>query len=235
MKTPLLLTAVLLLSADGESRAQGMRPWAALSAGVHSYAMGDVNDGITSLNALIAPESMGDLGPNLGFGAAVGVDLARFSVSLGYERLPATTGIDSQLGSYDYDLAANAFLGRVAYRLPVAPNFDVGLGVGGGVAVATGEFGATSISGFQPKFGGPAVQAVILGRRPEISGNGLYLEGFVQGETRVGRRLAIVPALGYRRARIEGTQRGSEGEADGTFDFSGLTARVALKLAFDVP
>jgi hypothetical protein len=237
MRTSTFLVALLLLlpAPDG-SRAEGARPWVSVSAGINSYAMDDVNDGIASLNALIAPATLDEIGTDFGFGAALGVDLARISASLGYERLPARTSVSGAYGDWDYDLAADAFLARVAYRVPVAHDIDVGLGVGAGVAIASGEFGAANQihpNAIAEKTAGSSTQAVILGPRPEISGNGLCLEGFVQGEARVGRRFAILPALGYRRAKIEGTQRGSEGEADGTFDFSGLSARVALKVAFD--
>jgi hypothetical protein len=151
---------------------------------------------------------------------------------VGYERLSAATEVEE--AGFDYDLAANAFVARVAYRVPIATRFEVGLGVGGGIAIASGDFGGSAHPEFlRTKNGGPATDGVILGSRVEISGNGPYLEGFLQGEARLARNFAIVPSIGYRRARIEGTQRGSEGEADGTFDFSGLTARLALKIALD--
>lgn len=74
---------------------------------------------------------------------------------------------------------------------------------------------------------------MILGPRVEVSGHGLVLEGFVHGDASITPRLSIAPSIGYRHAYVEANQEGGEGEAAGTFDFSGLAARVALKFALN--
>ena len=221
----------LLLVLAVEAEAQGSRPWLALSGSYNTYDMSEVNEDIREFNRLF-DLSMDDITSSFGFGAAIGVDLSpAFVAGLGYELLPATTHINAGGFAYEYDLAADVVVGRLAWRAPVGGSIQPGIGVGVGVAFVSGEIGeaaGVSFPAAEPGVG-RAGQAVILGDRVEVSGDGPYLEGYAQADARLGPRWALVPAVGYRHARIEAEQRGSEGQSNGTFDFSGLVSRVALK------
>ena len=230
------LTVLLLLSGSREALAQGARPWIAVSAAYNTYAMDEVNNGIESLNEGIAPASMDEIHSAFGYGASAGVDLSRFTASVAYERLPATSQVSTSGTDWEYDLVANTIGGRIAMRTAAIGPFRTSVGVGGGVAFVSGEFGRTDNTPFLRAADSrlPAAgQAVILGPRIDVSGNGLLLEGFVQGDASIGPRLSIAPSIGYRYASIEANEDGGEGEGVGTFDFSGLAARVALRFALD--
>jgi hypothetical protein len=228
MKTLASVVFAALLVAGPASA--GVHPWAAISGSWNTYAMDDVNRGIESLNALIAPSSLDAIESGIGFGAAAGVDVGGFSAGLAYERLPASSDVRGFMQAFAYDLPAKAFVGRVVYRIP--GRLGLGIGLGGGIVVATGEIGNAENAAFARS--GPArTTAQILGPRVQVSGHGPCLEAFVQKRFAVVDGVAVVPSVGYRRARIDGTLEGSEGKADGTFDYSGLALRVALRVGGD--
>ena len=191
----------LSLSATADASA-GPRPWLAASASFNTYAMDEVNGGIASLNAIIAPASSD---------ASVGA------------------------GGFEYDLAADIFVGRIAYRMPVAESIHFALGIGAGIALASGEFGVIPDEPFTHTRPGPghAVEAVILGPRVEVSGDAPCFEGFAQGEARLSSRLTLVPAVLYRQARIDAHVEGSEGSGVSRFDYSGFAGRLALRVGLD--
>ena len=109
--------------------------WLAASAGFNTYAMDEVNDGIASLNAIIAPASMDELDSGVGLGFAAGLDFPTFTTSLGYDHLLATSEVSLSGGGFEYDLAADIFLGRIAYRMPVAETIHFAFGIGAGIAL----------------------------------------------------------------------------------------------------
>jgi hypothetical protein len=226
MKRPLALAALLVAAPASAA----VHPWAAVSGSWNTYAMDDVNRGIESLNALIAPSALETIDSGLGYGAAAGIAVEGFSAGLAYERLPASADVRGMLQGFAYDLPANAFVGRIVYRIP--GRLGLGIGMGGGIVVATGDIGNEANAAFVRT--GPArTKAQILGPRLEVSGDGPCLEGFVQGEFAVQGGVALVPSVGYRRARIDGKLKGSSGEADETFDYSGFAVRVALHVGGD--
>jgi len=229
-----LVVLALALSAAAGASAEP-RPWLAASAAFNTYAMDEVNDGIASLNAIITPASMEELDSGVGFGFAAGLDFPTFTMSLGYDHLPASSEVRVGTGGFDYDVAADVVLGRIAYRMPVAETIHFAFGIGAGIALVNGEFGSTREEPFVRTRRGPghAAHAVILGRRVDVSGDAPCFEGFAQGEARLSDRLTLVPAVLYRQARIDARVEGSEGSGVGRFDFSGFAGRLALKVALD--
>jgi len=224
----------LSLSATADASA-GPRPWLAASASFNTYAMDEVNGGIASLNAIIAPASMDEIDSGLGLGLAAGLDFPTFTASLGYDHLPASSDASVGAGGFEYDLAADIFVGRIAYRMPVAESIHFALGIGAGIALASGEFGVIPDEPFTHTRPGPghAVEAVILGPRVEVSGDAPCFEGFAQGEARLSSRLTLVPAVLYRQARIDAHVEGSEGSGVSRFDYSGFAGRLALRVGLD--
>jgi hypothetical protein len=222
-------SALLLLLVAGSAIAQPARPWVAASASFNHYALDAIDEDVEA-SGLFAPGTLDDIHSSFGFGAAAGLDVLRWRVGVAYERLPATAETE-QLGGLEYDLAADAFLARVGFVVARAPRLDVGVGVGGGIASVSGhsETGGGTLARSAP--GADATDAVILGPRFEASGSSACFEGFVEGTAKLGARWSLAPAVGYRRAKIEGRRTGSEGAADGTFDFSGWHARLALRLS----
>jgi hypothetical protein len=120
----LLLVAVavlVLLTGSRDALAQGPRPWIAVSGSFNTYAMGEVNRGIASLNEAIAPASMDEIHSGLGFGASAGVDFSRLTLGLAYERLPATSDVATAGDDWEYDLVAHTIGGRIGVRTADRP------------------------------------------------------------------------------------------------------------------
>lgn len=218
---PVVAVALVSLLPVG-AHAEGSRPWLSFGGGFHSFSMGDVNHDISSINEVIAPLRMDELNSGFGFGGAFGLDVSpTVSLALEYERLNTSSEVGDATGSLRYDLPANVVKAQATFhsasKEPFILGFQAGLGMvssaGGITLTATG---AGSITG-------------------DISGKGPDLEGGISGQWRAASRLAIVPVVGVRYAKISSTK--VEGQliynADGSkysLNYSGLMMRVMVRL-----
>ena len=222
------LLAALLLFAAVPCAAAPLQPWIGASGSYNTYAMDEINGEIAAFNATLAPLHMDELDSGVGYGLSVGADVDRWSFSIGYDRLPASTRIDSPSGGSTYDLAGNTFLGRAAYRLPLNAKFGVSVGLGAGIASASGAIGqyVSAMSRI-----GPSTQATIYEGGAGVSGSTFCYEGFAQGDVPLGGKFSLIPSIGYRVAKIDGEMSDSVNSDAKTFDFSGMAARVGLRFA----
>ena len=211
--------------AEAESGAEAL-PWIGITGGIGTCAMGDVNDEIRELDALLIA-SFDEISKGLGFGVDAGVNLGdSWSLSGHFLRLMAGSDVSDPTGSLDYSLGANAVYATVDY-LPstgVSPRF--GIGISGGVVMAAGTIDASFVG--------------IGAESGDVSGNGPYFDvhGFV--ETPIGSVLTIVPSVGYRHAIT------SEVEMDGQpvytyggdrydVDYSGIFAHLSIRIGLSDP
>jgi len=222
------LLAVLLLFAAVPCAAAPLQPWIGASGSYNTYAMDEINDEIDAFNTTLAPLHMDNLDSGVGYGVSVGADVDRWSFSIGYDRLPASTRIDGPSGGSTYDLAANTFLGRAAYRLPFNAKFGVSVGLGAGIASASGSIGqyVTAVRKI-----GRSTQANIYEGGAGVSGSAFCYEGFAEGDVPLGGKFSLVPSIGYRVAKIDGDMSDSVTSDAKTFDFSGMAAHIGLRFA----
>ena len=223
-----LLVTACLLAAASPCLAAPLQPWIGASGSYNTYVMGDINDEIATFNETLQPLHMDEINSGIGFGLSVGADVDRWSFSIGYDRLPASTEINSPSSGATYDLAGNSFVGRAAYRLPLNAKFGVSVGLGAGIASASGNIGqyvsAMPITG-------PSTQADIFEGGAEVSGSTFCYEGFALGDVLLGGKLSLVPSIGYRVAKIDGEMKDSVTSSAKTFDFSGMAAQIGLRFA----
>jgi hypothetical protein len=222
-----LLVTACLLAAASPCLADSLQPWIGASGSYNTYAMGEINDEIAAFNETLQPLHMDEIDSGIGFGLSLGADVDRWSFSIGYDRLPASTEINGPSGGSTYDLAANAFVGRAAYRLPFNAKFGISLGLGAGIASASGNIGQYVSAAAV----GPSINADIYEGGAEVSGSTFCYEGFAVGDVPLGGKLSLVPSIGYRVAKIDGKMSDSVTSSDKTFDFSGMAAQVGLRFA----
>jgi hypothetical protein len=223
-----LRVTILALLVAAPAMAAPLQPWIGASGSYNTYAMNAINQDIADFNQTFAPLSMDEIDSGIGFGVSAGADVDRWSFSVGYDRLPASTSLEGA-GNPSYDLAANTFLGRAAYRLPLNAKFGVLVGLGAGIASASGGIGQNAGAAFARI--GPSTNAVIYESGLEASGSTFCYEGFVEGDVPLGGNFSLVPSLGYRGAKIEADFTAPEGSMTKTIDFSGMAARVGLRFA----
>ena len=200
--------------------------WVGASGSYNTYAMDDVNADIHAFNTMFAPLSMNTIDSGIGFGLSAGTDVNRWSFSIAYDRLPASSDMN---GMSLYHMAADTFLGRVACRLPLQAKFGILVGVGAGIASTSstvGDHGDPIVKI------GRSTQAVIYEGGTRVSGSAFSYEGFVEGDMPLGGKFALVPSLGYRSAKIDAETTGTVVTTLAqTIDFSGMAARLGLRFA----
>jgi hypothetical protein len=222
MKAWLCMALVGMLAVPAVAGAEGLRPWLGLGGSFNSFSMGDVNDDIAAINASIAPLAMDEMKTGFGFGGAFGLDLAHASLTIAYERLLSSSEIGDASGSLKYDFPANVIDAQVTYLAASERPFSFGAGGSVGRVSSAGSVrlaltGSGSVSG-------------------DLSGSGPVAEAFGAARLRGAGRVSVVSALGYRYAKIRQTKvNGSViTNPDGSnysLDYSGLIARVMLKIA----
>jgi hypothetical protein len=224
MKRILVTTLLIAALAPTAARAGDSRPWISLGGGFHTFAMGDVNDDIANLNASIAPLKMDEISNGFGFDASLGMDLSpSTSLAVGYERFGSSSKVGDATGALEFNLPVNAFTARFVFRPSPGGDFTLGLGAAAGLITSGGNV-ALTVSGF------PAASE-------DFSGTGPDLEAFAQGEFHQGQRIAIVPRIGFRYAKISETKLAGQVlyNADGSkyaLDYTGLATGITLKLYF---
>jgi hypothetical protein len=204
------IACVAVLAVPSFARAEKGVLWAAGSIGFHTYAMGDVNDDIHSINAFIAPLNMEDIKSGLGLGGAVGMDYPRFSVAVSYERLKGKSDVSDVSGNVEYRVPANLFLAEGVYRLPTNGSFGLGLGAGIGIVSATGELDITV----------PSIADETL----KLDGSSAAFALFATGTADVYKHVAVVPSIGYRYAKVA-----TKDDSSFHLDYSGLMTKVMVR------
>lgn len=204
-------------------------PWIGASGSYNTYAMDAVNDDIGRFNQAVAPISVDEIKSGIGFGVSLGTDVDRWSLSIGYDRLPASTSVDGN-SSPIYDLAGNTVLGRAAYRLPLNAKFGVLAGVGAGVLFTSGHIGDSGLE-FANKTG-PSTNAIIFEGGVGVSGTAFCYEGFVEGDVPLGGKFSLVPSVGYRAAKVDAESENTGGTViTRTVDYTGMAAHLGVRFA----
>ena len=137
MKSALVL--VILLNAS-PCLAGSHTPWIGGAGSFNTYAMGRINDEIEGINEHLAPYfSMPTIESAYALGVSAGANLDRWSFSVHYENLPASTSLFEV-----YDLPGHEVLARAARSLLWTEDFDLRVGGGAGVAWTSGSIGSDS-------------------------------------------------------------------------------------------
>jgi hypothetical protein len=202
-----------------------VRPWLAGHGSYATYSMSDVNSDIGSLNAQLEGSGleMDEIHGALGFGLAFGLELPnRFSVGIGYDRLPASTDVGDASGSIEYEFPANAFRAFGVYSFSGPGAMSAQLGGSLGVVQEAGTIGVTVTD--------------VGSYRGNIHGTGGLLELFVGGDWWTAPQFALTGSAGYRYAKIGELTLGGEtiylpnGEKE-SVDYSGVVVRLGIKYA----
>lgn len=200
-------------------------PWISGNFGGSFYAMKDVNDDISNINALLAGSglSMEEItkGPSLGL--AIGIDLLNgFGLGIGYDRLPASSDVSDASGSIEYNMPANLVraFGRYSFSNTGRTRGFVEASVGrittvGDVSLSVSGSGSDS---------------------RDLEGSGLAIEGCLGGEHWATPQFALTGSAGFRRAKSSNVTVGntpvySASGDDYTVDYSGLFVRLGFKVA----
>lgn len=224
MKWTLVVAALIALSLPATPAvAAESRPWVSFGGGFHTFAMGDVNDDIASINAS-SPLRMDEISNGFGLDVSLGMDISpAASIAVAYERFGSSSKIGDPSGSIEFSLPVNAFTARFVYRLSPGEAFSLGLGAAAGLISSSGK--------------AAVLRTGIGAASGDVSGIGPDLEAFVSGEFRQGERVAIVPHVGFRYAKISETTVAGQViyNADGSqyaLDYTGLSSGIAFKLFF---
>jgi hypothetical protein len=202
----------------------------AIFGGYGTYSMSDVNDAITSSGTLVPGTSLVSADEISG-GATFGGGLRftrsdRVTLAIDVSRLLAkTTGTAVFLGTpYDIDLtvpATNVAL-TVQYLFGSTSSTRLGLGLGGGYYVCTGELDATN--------GG-------LSESADLHGSGFGLHGLFIGDLALSKTVHVEMGAGYRYARtsdidVEGGVLHNPDGSNTTVDWSGFMGKIGTTLYF---
>jgi hypothetical protein len=230
-RTSLAIVAVLVavVAASTAQSASAARPWLASHGSWSTYSMQDVNRvDIGDFNAEFARDrlSMEEIHNGFGFGLDAGVDLGKVSFGVGCERLQAsTTSAEERLllfagfptMEFGYKVPATAFRAMAEYRFPTRGALGARLGIAGGiVSVAGGASATISVSSFS---------------LPSYTGKGPLFELYGCEEWWVAPQFALSASLGYRNAKVNEPKLDGVKLTDFSIDYSGVVARVGIKLA----
>lgn len=205
----------------------GVRPWFAGSLGGSTYAMSDVNDDVSTINAELAiagaPLRMEEVSKGLNYGLAFGLDLTpRFAIGLGYDRLTAGTDVGDWSGSIEYDLPANFVRAFGRYTFESAGKARGFLEGSVGRVLSAGSVDV-SVTGYGSENAG-------------LDGSGLALEGGGGVSVWATPQFAFTGMAGFRKATIgtvevDGLQIYNADGSDYSIDYSGLFVRVGVMVA----
>ncbi|MEO5616357.1 MAG: hypothetical protein ABIS67_01175 [Candidatus Eisenbacteria bacterium] len=163
------------------------RLWLSITVSGSDYAMADLNDLVAGLSSQPgAVVSMEPIGPGLGAGMELGLDLpSGFEVGLAWDRMRATSGTDS---ASETSLSVSAFLLRVfgSYGIARSDRGSVRLGVSLGAVVPSVIIGYTN--------------PTLADHRDRVVGVAPAGEVCTGGEFQLYRWLGFSLDAGYRRA-----------------------------------
>jgi hypothetical protein len=203
----------------------GARPWISGSLGGSMYAMGDVNDYISTINSGLAGSGreMDEITQGLNYGLAFGLDVGSgFSVGLGYDRLNAQTAAGDANGSIEYDFPARVLRGFGRYSFASTGKTQGFLEASLGRITSDGTV-SILVSAVGPTNG-------------DLDGSGIALEGAGGLSYWTFPRIGLFGTLGFRSANVDNV------EVDGSpiyntsgdryaIDYSGVFARLGLTVA----
>jgi hypothetical protein len=196
--------------------AKSVVPWAGLTVGVGSYAMGDINALILSIDERY-PEEFNGIHSGLALGVDVGLDFPElWQLAAHYRRLFAGSSMASQYGgpavTTEFNLPADVVSASVAVSLSSRLHF----GIAGGALFASGTYQVSNSS-----FGGGEIY---------LEGTSPYLETYLSLDLPVGPSAAIVPTLAYRNASVTVSELVDLSETE--IDYEGVMLTVCLKVDF---
>jgi hypothetical protein len=196
--------------------------WLSFGGGYNTYAMRDVNGDLDAIATAIAPLTIGDIKGGADLEIAAGAPIARWlEAGASVERLWASATPNKGGGSA-YRLPAEIFKATIYHTFPTSSADVLGVSASLGIVRCTG--GAEILNVDVPTASGQG----------GVSGTGPVAEAAFTGDWRVSGPLSIAASLGYRYARIGKVDVGgiTATRFDGknyTVDYSGVSARVALK------
>jgi hypothetical protein len=142
---PVPAPAVEVEEKHGAAPGEKARVYIGILLGLQTYAMNDVNDGITEANVPFQGSgfSVDKISGGFGFGGGLRVwPSSRIYLALDYMRLPASTEnetvIDGEPVRMEFDVPANSVLATAAY-FRRWHGLRCGLGAGGGYYICRGE------------------------------------------------------------------------------------------------
>lgn len=223
MKRTLVLFALaftLTLGLAATTFAQsGVDFWMGAAVGYNGYKMSDVNDEINAI-ADIAALSADEI--NAGFGAQgeLGVRInSRWLLGMGIKRLSGSSMLSDMYSSLEYSFPANAYYGLAGVSLPASDVINYGAiasigSINSAGKITIGELGYGSLSA-------------------DVEGNGTFFEGKAFFSLEIDRHFNLVPALGYRVAKINEIKIGGgkvvkEDGSDYSLDYSGYTVQIGV-------
>jgi len=221
MKRYVAVVALMACSAAAPAFAEGTKPYLELQGGWSSYAMGDFNERIRSVNAAIAPLRLRELNNGLQWGAALGLDLpGRFCVGVAYDRLLGSDVTGYPPTEFRYDVAANALRAIVQYDWKQMEQDRAHVGVGVGVVSEAG-----SIAASPPGSGSPG---------GDLTGTGPLFEFFWGTDFVAGPRAQVSLEFSLRYAAATGISLNGEplldaGGDESSIDYSGAMIRLRLR------
>ncbi|MCC6653258.1 MAG: hypothetical protein IT348_19055 [Candidatus Eisenbacteria bacterium] len=226
MKPQALLLATALLVSPSLSRSAAIRPWVSGALAGSTYAMGDVNDDISTINSALNGSGlkMEKMSSGVGFGFSAGLDMGSgWSIGLGYDRLNASSDVGDYSGSLEYDMPGSLLRGFGRYTF-ASPGKVKGFLEGSAGRVTAG--GSVTLSAT----GGGALSR-------DVEGSGIAFEASAGGEIWAAPQLAFTGSAGFRKAEAknvtsDGTPVFTASGEDYTIDYSGLFARLGVKIAF---
>jgi hypothetical protein len=214
--------SVLAILLGAATAAFGARSfWLAPVGGYSTYRMQDVNRDIGHFNADFDLQ-MDKVSGGAAFGFEAGVSIApRCGVSAGFERMYGSSELEYAGGSRGFQLSANAYCVSAHYTLPASDVLNIGVAAGIGVISAAGQVRVSTVS-----------TGTIAG---DLAGRGVLLQGQLRGEYYLAPQVALVPSVGYRRAKIDrfeinGSPLHNPDGSRESLDYSGVILRLALKL-----
>jgi len=220
------LVLVVLVPAVAETASEKpiSTPWIGVTGGFGTYAMGDVNDEIRELNALVFHGRLEEVESGASFGVDVGLDVnERWRVGGHYRRFSAGSDIRDAGGSLEYKLPANVFFASMDFFPPTASNVRIGFGASAGVVLAASTI-EVAITGLGAGSG-------------DITGSGAYLDAHMTADLPLSRVVVLTPSGGYRHANVAGIDINDEPiyTPEGqkyNIDYSGLFLNVCLRILF---
>lgn len=214
-----LVFVLALVFASTTFAQSGVDFWLGAAVGYNGYKMTDVNDEINAI-ADIAVLDADEINGGFGAQGELGVRInSRWILGVGIKRLSGSSTLSDAYASLEYSFPANAYYGLVGISFPATPKFNYGAiasigSINSAGKITIGELGYGSISA-------------------DVEGNGTYFEGKAFFSLEIERHFSLVPALGYRIAKINEIKIGggkvvNEDGSNYTLDYSGYTVQIGI-------
>lgn len=219
-----VVVAILMLCVSAQADSN-LKFWIGGGFDYNTFSLEDVNDEVNFISAqtgLPGDEIDGGMGIVFRGGLETQSGLA---FGAGWEHFSGSTEISDPTGGVKWDVGADAFFGIIEYNFPSQSPLSFGLGGSLGMIKSAGEFTLRVVGSGSAS--------------PNFDGSGLYAEGRLIGNFAVSPSFFITPSIGYRLANISEVKMldqvllNMEGN-EYSLNYSGMTARLAVKLVFDL-